>query len=90
MSNLNIKLNTAVKTHIINKGLSTDQSTPKVLRRYFNLKSLDIKDDRMNLSLFQPGLEKLSKAATFRLLISYRYFIAKRAHVSLLKFMSGE
>ena len=40
--NLRKKLKTAASTHIISKGLSTDQTTPKTLRRYFNLKSRDI------------------------------------------------
>ena len=46
--NLRMLLNTATKTHIMSKGLSTDQRTPRTLRRYFSLKSFEIRDMRIN------------------------------------------
>ena len=41
-------LNTADRTIIISRGLSTDHKTPKALRRYFSLKSLETSDDTIN------------------------------------------
>ena len=54
--NLRILLNTATSTHIISKGLSTDQSTPRILRRYFSLKSLLTREVIMNQFRFMVPL----------------------------------
>ena len=48
ISNRKNVLNTADKTIIINSGLSTDHKTPSMLRRYFNLKSLETSEDKIN------------------------------------------
>lgn len=48
MSNLKNAENTAASTHIMSSGLSTDQATPSMLRRYFSLKSLDTNEVIVN------------------------------------------
>ena len=46
--NFSTLVNTAASTHIMSSGLSTDHSTPSTLRRYFNLKSLDTREEMVN------------------------------------------
>ena len=46
--NFSTFVKTAARTHIMSSGLSTDQSTPNTLRRYFNLKSLETSDVMVN------------------------------------------
>lgn len=47
-----MKLNTADNTAIISSGLRTLHNTPKVLRLYFSLKSLDTRVFRMKSERF--------------------------------------
>ena len=46
--NFSTLVKTAARTHIISNGLSTDQATPKTLRRYLSLKSLETREDIVN------------------------------------------
>lgn len=57
MSNLKNALNTAVSTHIMSKGLRTDQTIPSTLRRYLSLKSFPMSEERMNQLRFSVVLE---------------------------------
>lgn len=41
-------VNTAASTHIIRSGFRTDHSTPRTLRRYFNLKSFETREVIVN------------------------------------------
>lgn len=48
LPNRKIMLKTAVSTHIIKRGFSTDQRTPRMLRRYLSLKSFETREVSMN------------------------------------------
>ena len=48
MLNLKNVLNTMESTIIMSNGLSTDHKTPRTLRRYFSLKSLETKEVIVN------------------------------------------
>ena len=56
------KLNTAARTHIISRGLSTDHTTPRTLRRYFSLKSREMSDVSVNQFLSNAFFEAPSNA----------------------------
>ena len=72
MLNLKNVLNTTESTIIMSKGFRTDHRTPRALRRYFSLKSLDTRDVMVNQFLLALALESIFgiNAVPYRLVVA--------------------
>ena len=80
MLNLKNALNTTESTIIISSGLSTDQSTPRALRRYLSLKSLDTRDVIVNQFRLAFALDsKLDMEADPNVTVRFGSSIARKA-----------
>ena len=72
MLNLKNVLNTTESTIIMSKGFRTDHRTPRALRRYLSLKSLDTRDVMVNQFLLALALESIFgiNAVPYRLVVA--------------------